>query len=165
MSDAHSRMIHYFESILFKGLIKPVDKPVNQFANQFELFVEFPAARTCRVVWSGSQLLTQELLHQERWRHGFGSTVSSKQICKLCKGYCLLAMDIYIRWTQRVLTTVSQVHSITVGYTIPLWNYQFVVHVPYTLNTTHNLFIKYIVTEYEMNTRQTRVSFRRNAFA
>ncbi len=27
MSDAHLRMIHYFESILFKGLIKPVGKP------------------------------------------------------------------------------------------------------------------------------------------
>ncbi len=59
MSDAHSRMIHYFESILFKGLIKPVGKPVNRFANQFELFVEFLAALTRRVVWSGSQLLTQ----------------------------------------------------------------------------------------------------------
>ncbi len=38
MSDAHSRMIHYFESILFKGLIKPV----NRFVNQFEWFVQFP---------------------------------------------------------------------------------------------------------------------------
>ncbi len=55
-----------------------------------------------------------ELLHQERWRRGFGSTVSSKQICKLCKGYCLLAMNIYIRWTPRVLTMVPQVHSIAV---------------------------------------------------
>ncbi len=45
MSDAHSRMIHYFESILFKGLIKPVGKPVNRFANKFEWFVQFPAAR------------------------------------------------------------------------------------------------------------------------
>ncbi len=43
MSDAHSRMIHYFESILFKGLIKPVGKPVNWFANQFERCVQFPA--------------------------------------------------------------------------------------------------------------------------
>ncbi len=45
MSDAHSRMINSFESILFKGLIKPVGKPVNRFANQFEWFVQFPAAR------------------------------------------------------------------------------------------------------------------------
>ncbi len=44
MSDAHSQMIHSFESILFKGLIKP-GKPVNRFANQFEWFVQFPAAR------------------------------------------------------------------------------------------------------------------------
>ncbi len=36
MNDAHSRMIHSFESILFKGFIKPVGKPVNRFANQFE---------------------------------------------------------------------------------------------------------------------------------
>ncbi len=33
------------ESILFKGLIKPVGKPANRFANQFEWFVQFPAAR------------------------------------------------------------------------------------------------------------------------
>ncbi len=46
MSDAHLRMIHYFESIVFKGFIKPVDKPVNWFANQFECFVQFPAALT-----------------------------------------------------------------------------------------------------------------------
>ncbi len=45
MSDARSRMIHSFESILFKGLIKPVGKPVNWFMNQFESFVQFPAAR------------------------------------------------------------------------------------------------------------------------
>ncbi len=45
MSDAHPRMIHSFESILFKGLIKPVGKPVNWFTNQFEWFVQFPAAR------------------------------------------------------------------------------------------------------------------------
>ncbi len=45
MSDAHSQMIHSFESILFKGLIKPVGKPVNRFANLFEWFVQFPAAR------------------------------------------------------------------------------------------------------------------------
>ncbi len=45
MSDAHLRMIHSFESILFKGLIKPFGKPVNRFANQFEWFVQFPAAR------------------------------------------------------------------------------------------------------------------------
>ncbi len=45
MNDAHSRMIHSFESILFKGFIKPVDKPVNRFANQFEWFVQIPAAR------------------------------------------------------------------------------------------------------------------------
>ncbi len=45
MRDAHSRMIHYFESILFNGLIKPFGKPVNRFANQFEWFVQFPAAR------------------------------------------------------------------------------------------------------------------------
>ncbi len=32
MSDARSRMIHSFESILFKGLIKPVGKPVNRFS-------------------------------------------------------------------------------------------------------------------------------------
>ncbi len=48
MNDAHSRMIHYFESILFKALS-------NQLANQwigsrtefiqFEWFVQFPAAR------------------------------------------------------------------------------------------------------------------------
>ncbi len=44
MSDAHSRMIHSFESILFKGLIKP-GKPVNRFANHFEWFAQFPAAR------------------------------------------------------------------------------------------------------------------------
>ncbi len=36
MSDAHSQMIHSFQSILFKGLIKPV----NWFTNQF---VQFPA--------------------------------------------------------------------------------------------------------------------------
>ncbi len=36
MNDTHSRIIHSFESILFKGLIKPVGKPVNRFANQFE---------------------------------------------------------------------------------------------------------------------------------
>ncbi len=29
---------------MFKGLIKPVGKPVNYFANQFECFVQFPAA-------------------------------------------------------------------------------------------------------------------------
>ncbi len=39
MSEAHSRMIHSFEAIMFKGLIKPV----NWFADQFELFVKFPA--------------------------------------------------------------------------------------------------------------------------
>ncbi len=38
-------MIHYFESILFEGLIKPIGKPVNRFANQFKRFVQFPAAR------------------------------------------------------------------------------------------------------------------------
>jgi len=38
-------MINYFESILFKGLIKSVGKPVNRFVNQFERFVQFPAAR------------------------------------------------------------------------------------------------------------------------
>ncbi len=32
MNDAHLRMIHSLESILFKGFIKPV----NRFANQFE---------------------------------------------------------------------------------------------------------------------------------
>ncbi len=37
-SDAHSWIIHSFESILFKGLIKPA-------ANQFEWLVQFPAAR------------------------------------------------------------------------------------------------------------------------
>ncbi len=42
LSDSHSLIIHSFESILFKGLIKPVGKPVNQF----EWFVQFPAA--CR---------------------------------------------------------------------------------------------------------------------
>ncbi len=41
INDAHSQMINYFESILFKGLIKPVTR----FANQFERFVQFPAAR------------------------------------------------------------------------------------------------------------------------
>ncbi len=40
MSDAHSQMIHSFESILFKGSIKAVGKPVNRF----EWFVQFPAA-------------------------------------------------------------------------------------------------------------------------
>ncbi len=45
MSDAHSRMIHSFESILFNGLIKPFGRPVNRFVNQFEWFVQFPAAR------------------------------------------------------------------------------------------------------------------------
>ncbi len=45
MSDAHLQMIHSFESILFKGLIKSVGKPVNWFVNQFEWFVQFPAAR------------------------------------------------------------------------------------------------------------------------
>ncbi len=30
MNDAHSRMINSFESILFKGFIKPVGKPVNR---------------------------------------------------------------------------------------------------------------------------------------
>ncbi len=35
MSNAYSQIINYFESILFKGLIKPVGKPVNRFANQF----------------------------------------------------------------------------------------------------------------------------------
>ncbi len=38
MNDAHSWMINSFESILFKGFIKPV----NRFANQFEWFVQFP---------------------------------------------------------------------------------------------------------------------------
>ncbi len=52
MNDAHSRMIHSFESILFKGFIKPVGKPVNRFVNQFEWFVQFPAARADWVVWS-----------------------------------------------------------------------------------------------------------------
>ncbi len=33
MNDAHSRMIHSFESILFKGFIKPVGKPVNRSDN------------------------------------------------------------------------------------------------------------------------------------
>ncbi len=32
MSDAHSPIIHYFESILFKGLIKP--------ANQFQIKIK-----------------------------------------------------------------------------------------------------------------------------
>ncbi len=41
INDAHSQMINSFESILFKGLMKPV----NRFANQFERFVQFPAAR------------------------------------------------------------------------------------------------------------------------
>ncbi len=45
ISDAYSQMINYFESILFKGLIKPVGKPVTRFVNQFERFVQFPAAR------------------------------------------------------------------------------------------------------------------------
>ncbi len=54
MNDAHSRMIHSFEVILFKGFIKPIGKPVNRFANQFEWFVQFPAARADWVVWSGS---------------------------------------------------------------------------------------------------------------
>ncbi len=36
MNDAHSPMIHSFESILFKGFIKPVGRPVNWFVNQFE---------------------------------------------------------------------------------------------------------------------------------
>ncbi len=44
MSDAHLRMIHSFESILFKGLIKPVGRPVNRFVNQFERFVQILAA-------------------------------------------------------------------------------------------------------------------------
>ncbi len=35
MNDAHSRMIHSFESNLFNGFIKPV----NRFVNQFEWFV------------------------------------------------------------------------------------------------------------------------------
>ncbi len=37
----NDEMINYLESILFKGLIKPV----NRFTNQFERFVQFPAAR------------------------------------------------------------------------------------------------------------------------
>ncbi len=37
MSDTNSQMIHSFESILFEGLLKPV--------NQFEWFVQVPAAR------------------------------------------------------------------------------------------------------------------------
>ncbi len=45
MSEAHLWMIHSFESILFKGLIKPVGEPVNWFANQFEWFFQIPAAR------------------------------------------------------------------------------------------------------------------------
>ncbi len=45
MSDAHSRMICSFESNLFKGEIKPVGKLVNRFANPFEWFVHFRAAR------------------------------------------------------------------------------------------------------------------------
>ncbi len=36
-----SRIIHSFEPILFECLIKPV----NRFVNQFEWFVQFPAAR------------------------------------------------------------------------------------------------------------------------
>ncbi len=67
MSDAHSQMFHSFESILFKGLIKPVGKPVNRFANQFEWFVQFPAARA----ESSEAVLTQSCNkvyeHQERW--------------------------------------------------------------------------------------------------
>ncbi len=54
MNAAHSRMIHSFESILFKGFIKSVGKLVNRFANQFEWFVHFPAAHADWVVWSGS---------------------------------------------------------------------------------------------------------------
>ncbi len=44
MSDAHSQNINDFESLLFNGLIKPAGKPVNWFANQFEWFIQFPAA-------------------------------------------------------------------------------------------------------------------------
>ncbi len=56
MNDAHSQMIHSFESILFKGLIKPFGKPVNRFANQYELFVQFPAARA-----ESSEAVTESL--------------------------------------------------------------------------------------------------------
>ncbi len=45
MSDVHLQMIHSFELILFIGLVKAVDNSVNWFANQFEWFVQFPAAR------------------------------------------------------------------------------------------------------------------------
>ncbi len=112
MSDVHSRMIHSFESILFKGLIKPVGKPVNRFANQFEWFVQFSSFS--RLKRFSLRVVTSRTL--KMWL--FLSTVNWKQICK---GYCLLAMKIFIRWTPRVLSMVPQVayrldrlHSITV---------------------------------------------------
>ncbi len=49
-------MIHSFESILFRGLIKPV----SLFVNQFEWFVPFPAAHA-----ESSEAVTEE--HHERW--------------------------------------------------------------------------------------------------
>ncbi len=70
MSDAHSRMIHSFESILFKGLIKPVGKPVNRFGNQFEWFVQFPAARA----ESSEAVLTQS------WNRKFKNIKSDEDV-------------------------------------------------------------------------------------
>ncbi len=99
MSDAHSRMIHSFESILFKGLIKPV----NRFANQFEWFVQFPAARAELSERFSLRVVTSRVL--KTWLC-IKVTVNWKQICK---GYWLLAMKIFIRWTLRVLSTVPQV--------------------------------------------------------
>ncbi len=62
MSDARSRMIHYFESILFEGLIKPIGKPVNRFTNQFKRFVQFPAARAESSEAVLTQITSRELM-------------------------------------------------------------------------------------------------------
>ncbi len=59
-------MIHSFESILFKGLIKPVGKPVNRFVNQFEWFIQFPAARADSFEAVLTQMVVTESLRTSR---------------------------------------------------------------------------------------------------
>ncbi len=49
-NDAHSRMIHSFESILFKGFIKPIGKSVNRVANHFEWFANAARAESSEAV-------------------------------------------------------------------------------------------------------------------
>ncbi len=68
VSDAHSRMIHSFESILFKGLIKAVGKPVSRFGSWISLNDSFSSLLRVRVIWSASHsesLRTSRALFQE----------------------------------------------------------------------------------------------------